>query len=157
MGHQHWWLAGGYIWPGNRILIEVASMVVTWCLAAFLWVYYWLSVVIIHQTISFQILLVWFFFFGLIWFSTIDTGHKAFYTPNQNLNFHQGFLHEVENNKWNANQNAKLPRLIITHWVEFIIPSIFLYYVVIDSYGFKFQISRQNFLADRSDWAFFLM
>ena len=34
-GHQHWWLAG-WLWPGNRTFLEVASMVVSWWIVAFL-------------------------------------------------------------------------------------------------------------------------
>ena len=34
-GHQYWWLAG-WLWPGNKTSLEVASTVITWWIVAFL-------------------------------------------------------------------------------------------------------------------------
>ena len=34
--YQYPWLAGGWLWPGNRTFLEVASMVVTWWIVAFM-------------------------------------------------------------------------------------------------------------------------
>ena len=36
LGHQYWWLAGWWLWPGNRTFVEVANMVVSWWIVTFL-------------------------------------------------------------------------------------------------------------------------